>query len=145
MEVWFLKHLVYKYVCMCILQDTCMLFTCVYCQDLLHLSESIVTEQKWIFILWLSLMHAVLCFVKTCMCVYRTNAILSKSELLNSMATKHSKKCQSCSSWLFSCGAIILVLVSSTLVLLYAVHWFVYLPADYIWVGFDCAHHVLCG
>ena len=62
--------------------------------------------------------HAVLCFVKTCMCVYRTNAILSKSELLNSMATKHSKKCQSCSSWSFSCGAIILVLVSSTLVLL---------------------------
>ena len=61
------------------------------------------------------------------------------------MATKRSQKCQSCSSWVFSRGAI-LVLASSTM--LYAVHEFVYnsirlsLP-DYLRVGFDCAHYAL--
>ena len=85
-------------------------------------------------------------YQNVCVCILQqAHFILLKSELLNNMATKQSKKCQNCSSWLFSRGAI-LVLASSAL--LYGVHWFVYfsiklsLP-EYLRVGFDCAHYVL--
>ena len=85
-------------------------------------------------------------YQNVCVCVLQqAHFILLKSELLNNMATKQSKKCQNCSSWLFSRGAI-LVLASSAL--LYGVHWFVYfsiklsLP-EYLRVGFDCAHYAL--
>ena len=73
----------------------------VYCQDMLCLSEAtenIATEQKWIFICgWMgfSLLACCSVFVKICMCVLeKMHCILLKTELLNSMATKHSK-CQS--------------------------------------------------
>ena len=46
MEVWCLKHLVYKYVCMCIMQDTCMLFTCVLTRFAAFVRKHIVTEQE---------------------------------------------------------------------------------------------------
>ena len=46
MKVWCLKHLVYKYVCMCILQDTCMLFTCVLTRFAAFVRKHIVTEQE---------------------------------------------------------------------------------------------------
>ena len=80
-----------------------------------------------------------------CLCSEQVHSILSKSELLNIMATKRSQKCQSCSSRVFSCGTI-LVLASNTL--LYAAYEFVYnsirlsLP-DYLRVGFHCAHYAL--
>ena len=74
----------------------------------------------------------------------QAHSILSMLELWYSMAS-NCKQSNKCHSWLFSCGAI-LVLASSTL--LYAVHEFVYdsiklsLP-DYLRVGFDCAHYAL--
>ena len=154
MEVWCLKHLVYKHMCMCIYCKihACMLFTCMYILPRFAAfvrKHSYIAVNEYPFCGWvwsLLCMHSVLCFVRTWTYIEQMQSCQSQNywtvyttllAMFGTMATKHSKKCQSCSSnWLI---ILLWVLVSSTL---HAVHWFVY---DYIQFGFDCAHHAHCG